>query len=100
LLVDVFAGVRHAGPSGESHNAFHDATGRDPSSAAAQAYDAARIVFAARDGAHTRADVIRNLAHAHLEDGACGEATIDASGEISRAPIVLQVDSGELTLVP
>ncbi|HTJ44902.1 MAG TPA: penicillin-binding protein activator [Kofleriaceae bacterium] len=100
MLVDVFAGDRDAGPSGEFANAFHDATGRDPSSAAAQAYDAARIVFAARDGAHTRAEVIRNLAHARLDDGACGEALVGEDGEISRVPIVLQVDSGELTLVP
>jgi ABC-type branched-subunit amino acid transport system substrate-binding protein len=101
MIVDVFAGDRdEQGGGADFTTRFHDATGRDPTSAAAQAYDAARLVFAARSNAHTRADLVAALGHAHLDDGACGTSAIDASGEVVRAPVVLQVDAGELQLLP
>jgi ABC-type branched-subunit amino acid transport system substrate-binding protein len=100
MIIDVFAGDRDQGPAAELSQKFHDATGRDPSSAAAQAYDAARIVFAARHDAGTRAAFAAALARAHLDDGACGAARLDEGGAIVRAPVVLQVDGGELALVP
>jgi ABC-type branched-subunit amino acid transport system substrate-binding protein len=100
MLIDVFAGEQAPGPPADFAAKFHDATGRDPSSAAAQAYDAARLVFAARVGATTRTSFATALAGAHLDDGACGPAHLDEGGAIVRAPIVLQVDAGELALVP
>ncbi len=86
--------------------AFHAATGRDPTSAAAQAYDATRLVLqararAARDpGADPRAAFTRALARARLDDGACGPSAIGADGEIARGAVVLQVDRGELVPAP
>jgi len=97
LIVDVFAGDRDNGPAAAFATAFHDATGRDPSSAAAQAYDAARLLLVARAATRSRTELMRALATARLDDGACGAASIVA-GEIVRTPVLLQVDSGELVL--
>ncbi|MCE9578920.1 MAG: penicillin-binding protein activator [Deltaproteobacteria bacterium] len=86
--------------------AFHTATGRDPTSAAAQAFDATRLVLQARaqaatDTAHgPRAAFALALAHARLDDGACGPSAIGADGEIARRAVVLQVDRGELVPAP
>lgn len=84
--------------------AFHAATGRDPTSAAAQVYDATRLVLQARAAADPtgapRAAFAQALAHGRLTDGACGPAAIGADGEITRAAVVLQVDRGELVAAP
>jgi ABC-type branched-subunit amino acid transport system substrate-binding protein len=108
LIVATFAGELDSGPGGELAARFRDATGQVASAAAAQAHDAVRLVVAARDragaaGARGRARwaaLARALPGTRIDDGACGPAAIDATGEVLRDPIVLQVDAGELVLAP
>jgi hypothetical protein len=105
LVVDVFfAGESASDAAAELIDRFKARAGRLPSSLAAQAYDAARLVFAAQAravGAGARArEVFRSaLAGAQLEDGACGPARVDAaSGELERGGVILRVEGGELNL--
>lgn len=108
LIVTTFAGELDSGPGGELAVRFKDSTGHPASAAAAQAHDAVRLVIAARD--RSSADTVRGtsrwtaLARAmvgtRLDDGACGPAAIDTTGEVLRDPIVLQIDNGELVLAP
>jgi ABC-type branched-subunit amino acid transport system substrate-binding protein len=108
LVVTTFAGELDAGPGGELAARFAAATGRKASAMAAQAHDAVRLVLAARDkaglgalaGRARWAAMARALVGTRLDDGACGPAQIDPSGEVLRDPIVLQVDAGELVLAP
>ena len=108
LIVTTFAGELDAGPGGELAARFAAATGRKASAMAAQAHDAVRLVIAARDkaglgalaGRARWAALARALVGTRLDDGACGPAQIDPTGEVLRDPIVLQVDGGELVLAP
>ena len=102
LIVDVFAGELDSGAGADFAARFRDARGRPPSSAAAQAYDAARLVLDARARAaaaaapEPRAALRAALTNASLDDGACGPARIGADGEVARAPVLLTVDGGEI----
>ena len=79
-------------------------TNHAPSSAAAQAFDAATLVAAARERAASSRDpraYFRDaLAHGKLDDGACGPAAIGADAEVARTPVVFQVSGDELIQAP
>ncbi|HET9622171.1 MAG TPA: penicillin-binding protein activator [Kofleriaceae bacterium] len=105
LIVDDFAGELGGEPAQQLVAAFQARTRRVPTTAAAQAYDAAWLVATARaevSGASPdpRKAMRAALAHAHLVDGACGEAAIGPDGELARVPSVLEVQGDELVLVP
>lgn len=79
--------------------------GHPPSSAAAQAYDAAlwlgaAVAAAVAAGRGHRAGVRAQLAQARLEEGACGPLAIGGDGEVVREAAVLQVDGEDLVLAP
>jgi hypothetical protein len=71
---------------------------------AAEAHDAAAVIARARKDASTAAEVrgaLRaGLAHARLDDGACGPATMGADGELAREPVVLEVQGDQLVVMP
>lgn len=105
LFVDACAGVLDPeGPAGELAARFRDATGHDPSSAAQQAHDAARLVLEARAGsaagdpATARERVRAAIARAKLDDGACPAAVMALDGELSREVVTVIVEGGELVL--
>jgi ABC-type branched-subunit amino acid transport system substrate-binding protein len=106
LIVDDFAGELGGDAAAQFAQAFAQRTRRSPSAAAAQVYDAATLVAAARAEAAARASsdpraqLQAALAHAKLTDGACGPAAIGPDGEIERAPSVLEVQGDELILAP
>ncbi|MBV8760771.1 MAG: penicillin-binding protein activator [Deltaproteobacteria bacterium] len=100
LILDVFPGDLGGDVSQQLGAAFQAKTGRPPSSAAAEAYDAAMMIAAARHGATTRAGMRANLARAHLDDGACGRSTMDVDGEVLRAPTILEVSGDSLVVAP
>ncbi|HET7503278.1 MAG TPA: penicillin-binding protein activator [Kofleriaceae bacterium] len=107
LIVDDFAGELGGDAAAQFAAAFQQRTRRPPSTAAAQAYDAAQLVAAARAEAEARGDrgdrraALRGaLAHARLTDGACGPAAIGPDGELTRTPSVLEVQGDQLVLVP
>ena len=106
LVLDVWSGgeneefwTEHAS---SFYEAFRSATSRPPGAVAAQAYDAARLVFESHRAAvradDPRAAFATALANTRLHDGTCGPASIDGRGEIARQPILLRVDSGEFVL--
>ncbi|RMH41058.1 MAG: hypothetical protein D6689_12020 [Deltaproteobacteria bacterium] len=102
LVVDVCAGGADEAFATEGAAAFFDEFvrrhGRPPSRAAAQAYDAARLMLSAlRDGGD-RAGVAAALRRAPRVDGACGSAEVGRSGEIVRDVVVLRIDGGEFTV--
>jgi ABC-type branched-subunit amino acid transport system substrate-binding protein len=102
LVVDVCAGGDSEEFASEGAAAFHDAfkrrRGRAPGATAAQAYDAALLVIAARRDADSRADFAARLGRSRIEDGACGAAHVGPAGEIERSVIVLRVDGGEFVV--
>ncbi len=105
LFVDACAGALDgAGLSGEVAARFHERADVDPSSAALQAFDAARIVLTARaraasfDADDPRERMRQALASAKLDDGACPPATMSGAGELERDVVVVAVDGGELVL--
>jgi len=110
LIVDDFAGELGGEPAQQFTAAFHERTHRTPTTAAAQAFDAAALIAAARAEAvtgtvtgapaHARRALRAALAHAKLADGACGAAAIGADGELARVPSVLEVQGDDLVLVP
>ncbi|HEU4734242.1 MAG TPA: ABC transporter substrate-binding protein, partial [Kofleriaceae bacterium] len=107
LIVDDFAGELGGDAALQFAAAFQQRTRRTPSTAAAQAHDAAALVAAARAEAEAhagdrdrRAALRAALAHARLDDGACGPAAIGPDGELTRTPSVLEVQGDELVLVP
>jgi ABC-type branched-subunit amino acid transport system substrate-binding protein len=104
LVVAAFAGDAGSDDAIAFGAAFQRATGHAPSDAAAEAYDAAALVAAARaaaaDSSDPRAAFRTALAHAQLPDGACGAAVIDPSGEVARTSSVLQVQGDELIVAP
>jgi ABC-type branched-subunit amino acid transport system substrate-binding protein len=103
LIVDDFAGEIGGDVAVEFSAAFQQRTRRTPSTAAAEARDAAALVAVARAqiaGAGSRAALRTALARARLEDGACGPAAIGPDGELERTPSVLEVQGDALILVP
>jgi ABC-type branched-subunit amino acid transport system substrate-binding protein len=104
LIVDDFAGELGGDLAVQFAAAFQQRTRRLPSTAAAQAYDAAGLIATARaeatGGRDPRAALGAALAHARLSDGACGPAAIGPDGELVRTPSVLEVQGDELIAVP
>jgi hypothetical protein len=102
LVVDVWAGGETEEFATEEGAALdtrmREALGHPASGVAAQAYDAARLLFAARrraatrDPARARDELGRWLRTIRLDDGACGPVAIDDKGALLRDPVVLQVE--------
>jgi ABC-type branched-subunit amino acid transport system substrate-binding protein len=107
LIVEVYAGGDDEDYASEDAarfaEAFRSRTGRLPTQVTAQAYDAATLVFDARERAAasrapSRAAMTAALAGARLTAGACGPAAIDRRGAIARDPILVRVDGGGFVL--
>ncbi len=104
LIFDVF-GVESGSDVAAAFNAaFQQKTSRPASSAAAEAHDAATLVaqarFAAAPDREPRAAFRTALAHAKLDDGACGPAAVGSDGEVARSPLFLEVQGDELVVAP
>lgn len=104
LIVDDFAGELGGEAAVQFAAAFQQRTHRSPSAAAAQVHDAATLIAVARAGAAAaagpRSALRAALAHARLDDGACGPAAIGPDGELERTPSTLEVRGDELILAP
>lgn len=106
LIVDAFAPELGGDAAAAFAQAFHDRTGRTASTAAAEVFDAATLVAAARRAAlatgsvDPRGAVRTALARARLDDGACGSAAMDVDGELRREPSVLEVQGDALVQAP
>ena len=104
LIVDVWAGSLGAEATTTFMAEFQTRTGHAASSVAAEAYDAATIVANARHAVGNAPDprtaLARELAHARLDDGACGPAVIGADGELARDATTLEVQGDELIMAP
>jgi branched-chain amino acid transport system substrate-binding protein len=104
LIVDDFAGELGGDLAAQFAAAFQQRMKRSPGTAAAEAYDAATLLAAARAQAAAARDprsaLRAALAHARLPDGACGPAAIGPDGELARTPSILEVQGDELILAP
>lgn len=104
MIVDDFPGELGGDLAAQLTDGFQQRLRRPPSTAAAQAYDAATLVARARASIATTADpraAMRGaLAHATLDDGACGPAAIGPDGELERTPAILEVQGDQLILAP
>jgi ABC-type branched-subunit amino acid transport system substrate-binding protein len=104
LLVDAFPGDLGGDAATQFGADFQQKTGRAPTSAAAEAHDAALLVVKARRSVATatdpRAAFQSALARGKLDDGACGPAAMDVDAELVRTPSVLEVQGDELILAP
>lgn len=104
LFIDAFAGELGADTGAVFAQAFQQRTNRTPTAAAAQAHDAAWLVARVRKeiavNPEPRAAFRAAFAKAKLDDGACGPAAIGASGELERAPTVLEVSGDQLIVAP
>jgi ABC-type branched-subunit amino acid transport system substrate-binding protein len=104
LIVDPWAAELGGDVATQFAADFQQHAGRAASSAAAEAYDAATLIAAARAAAARAPDVRRALtvaiAHARLDDGACGSAVVGADGEIAREPSILEVSGDDLISAP
>jgi len=104
MIVDAFVGDQGGDTGALFAGAFQQRTSRTPSSAAAQAHDAAMLVGLARReaGAATdpRAALRSAIARGKLDDGACGPAAMDTDGELAREPNVLEVQGDQLIVAP
>jgi ABC-type branched-subunit amino acid transport system substrate-binding protein len=104
LIVDDFAGELGGDVAAQLSAAFQQRMRRAPSTAAAQAYDAATLMATARTeaagAAGPRSALRAALARAQLADGACGPAAMGADGELARTPIILEVQGDELVVAP
>jgi branched-chain amino acid transport system substrate-binding protein len=104
LIVDVHAGDLEPAAGGDFAARFAAATGRAPSAVAAQAHDAALLISAAltatAEARDPRAAMRGALSRAAIDDGACGAARVGAAGEVERAPVVLEVEGGEIVVAP
>jgi ABC-type branched-subunit amino acid transport system substrate-binding protein len=104
LIVDAFAGAQGGDAAAQFVAAFQQKTGRPPSTAAAEAYDAATLVAQAREAIGSapdpRAAFRAALARGRLADGACGAAAMDVDGELARTPTVLEVQGDDLVIAP
>jgi ABC-type branched-subunit amino acid transport system substrate-binding protein len=104
LIVDTFLGELGADAGAQFAAEFSQRTKRSPSSAAAQAHDAALVMVSARKEAASssdpRAAFRAALGRAKLPDGACGPAAMGADGELAREPIVLEVQGDQFLVAP
>lgn len=104
LILDVFAPEGGSDVAAEFDAAYQQKMRRAPSTAAAEAHDAAilfaRARFAAAPASDPRAAFRAALARARLDDGVCGPAAIGSDGEIVRTPLVLEVQGDELVPAP
>jgi hypothetical protein len=104
LIVDDFAGELGGDAAVQFAAEFQQRTRRSPSTAAAEARDAAALIAAARGqaagAAAPRSALRAALARARLDDGACGPAAIGPDGELARTPSVLEVQGDALILAP
>jgi ABC-type branched-subunit amino acid transport system substrate-binding protein len=104
MIVDAFIGDLGGDTGARFAADFQLRTGRAPSSAGAQAHDAATMIAKARQeiGASRdpRAALTAALAHAKLDDGACGPATMNPDGELGREINVLEVQGDQLIVAP
>ncbi|MEO6775526.1 MAG: penicillin-binding protein activator [Kofleriaceae bacterium] len=101
LLVDSFAGELGGDVAAQFVADFQARANRAPSSAAAEAFDAAALVAQARAGAGgDRAKLRATLARGRLDDGACGPARMDVDGELHRPYTTFEVQADELIVAP
>jgi ABC-type branched-subunit amino acid transport system substrate-binding protein len=104
LIVDVWAAELGGDVAAQFAAEYLRVSGHAASGEAAEAYDAATLIAAARLAASHDGDVRRALltaiAHARLDDGACGAAAIGADGEIERDAAVMQVEGDDLINAP
>jgi len=102
LIVDTWPGEVGGDASVQFAQAFQARTGRAASSVAAEAFDGATLVSEARaqigNAPDPRAALRTALAHAKLDDGACGAAAMGRDGELAREPTVLEVRGDELVV--
>jgi len=100
IVVDVFAAELGGDARLDLVNGFSHRFGHPPGAAVAQVFDAAALMVNAQHAAATalepRPAMRSQLARAHLEGGACGDAHIDASGEIDRDIVELVVEGDGL----
>jgi ABC-type branched-subunit amino acid transport system substrate-binding protein len=100
LLVDSFPGELGGDVSAAFVTDFTAKAGHAPSSAAAEAFDAATLITQARSSATTRAAMRAAIARGKLDDGACGAAKMDVDGELYRSFVTLEVQGDELIVAP
>ncbi len=81
--------------------AFVEAYGSNPSTFAAQCYDAANMIFLAIEAGNSdaRADIVKNL-YEVVFDGAAGKTTFDAIGDCPKQQVCLTVENGIWTEIP
>ncbi|WP_305044987.1 penicillin-binding protein activator [Geoalkalibacter sp.] len=77
---------------------YRQAYGEEPSILAAQAFDAANLLFSllGRPDIRSREDVRRALAEGYAFSGATGRLRVAGDGELERALFVIRVQNGEL----
>ncbi len=104
LILDVFGAEGGSDIGAAFAAAFQQRTNRMPSSAAAEAHDAAALVAKARFAAAVAKDprdaFKAALARGKLDDGACGPAAMETDGELRRDPLVLEVQGDQLVVAP
>ena len=100
LIVDSFPGELGGDAEAAFTSAFAAKAGHAPSSAAAEAFDAATLMAEARKSASDRASMRSAIARGKLDDGACGAAKMDVDGELYRSYATLEVQGDELILAP
>jgi len=100
LLVDSFPGDLGSDIAASFTADFQQRTRRTPTSAAAEAFDAATLIAAARAKSSTRASMRAAIARGSLDDGACGAAKMDVDGELYRSYTTLEVQGDELIIAP
>jgi branched-chain amino acid transport system substrate-binding protein len=100
LLVDSFPGELGGDLAASFTTAFQQRTQRAPTSAAAEAFDAATLISRARASSSTRAGMRSAISRSSLDDGACGPARMDVDGELARTYTTLEVQGDELVVAP
>jgi len=104
LIVDSWAGPSSGDLASDFASGFQQRTQRTPTSAAAEAFDAATLVAKARasigNAPDARGTFKTALAKGKLADGACGPAAMDVDGELVRDYAVLEVQGDELIMAP
>lgn len=106
LVLDVYAGNDNeeyaSNDAAEFAQLFQARFGRLPGAVAAQAFDGALLVLAARKRAagakEPRTVFVSAMRGARLSSGACGPAVVAGDGELLRQAILLRVDSGTFVL--
>lgn len=99
IVVPCATGDSASDPAAEFTERFEAAAGRAPGPLAAQAHDAALLLFTARariaSGGDPRSALGRALRSASLPDGACGPSRIDPRGQLDRSAALLRVDGSD-----